>query len=268
MAARKTRRTKVFISYSHQDADWLHRLRVHLKPLERDYEIDIWDDRKINPGSKWRQEIEKAVNEAKVAILLISADFLASDFIITNELPSLLEAAEKEGAIILPVIVSPSRFLRSQSLAQFQSVNAPNNPLLKMNKVEQEEVFVQITEYIETAFESLKQPQSPEGSESEILINERANYDLLNGVSLFVYFKSLERSRANEIYAFFLSKGMRPQGFGEGKIGYSGAKTIVHSPELREVAKWLKENVNILSDFKIKRLHPDDTYNGIALNLW
>jgi hypothetical protein len=46
MPAQKQERTKVFISYSHQDKPWLERLRVHLKPLERDLDIDIWDDSK------------------------------------------------------------------------------------------------------------------------------------------------------------------------------------------------------------------------------
>ena len=106
--------------------------------MERDYNIDIWDDGKLKAGSHWKQEIEAAVAAAKVAILLISADFLASDFIYDNELPPLLEAAKKEGATILPVIVSPSRFLRIPDLAQFQSVNDPNNSLINMSKREQE----------------------------------------------------------------------------------------------------------------------------------
>lgn len=143
-------RNTVFISYSHADERWLKRLRVHLRPLERTGKIEVWDDTRITPGTRWRQEIKEALDSAKVAVLLVSADFLASDFIAENELPPLLKAAEKEGTIILPVILSPSVF-NDISLAQFQSVNAPSKPLLDMTKAQQEEVFVRIAQAIERA---------------------------------------------------------------------------------------------------------------------
>src|SRR5689334_18953275 len=127
-------RTKIFISYSHTDADWLVRLRVHLKPLERSLDIDIWDDTRIRPGSRWREEIQRIIALSRVAVLLVSADFLASDFIATDELPPLLKAAEEEGAIILPLILSPSRFQSISGLSQFQSVNPPSRPLINLSK--------------------------------------------------------------------------------------------------------------------------------------
>src|SRR6185436_468297 len=142
------KRTQIFVSYSHKDEEWLKRLRVHLTPLERSYGVDIWDDTRITPGSKWRDAIKNAIESAGAAILLISADFLASDFITTDELPPLLKAAEDRGAIILPVIVSPSWFSKTQALSQFQSVNDPSTPLNTMAKWEQEKYFVKVAETI------------------------------------------------------------------------------------------------------------------------
>ncbi len=144
-------RTRVFISYSHEDAKWLKRLQVHLKPLEREGAVEYWDDTRIKPGAKWREEIKQALASTKVAVLLISADFLASDFIANDELPPLLKAAEQEGAVILPVIVGPSRFAKTPSLVQFQAVNQPNRPLNKLSEADQDEILVQVTEAIEDA---------------------------------------------------------------------------------------------------------------------
>ncbi len=141
-------RTKVFISYSHNDTQWLERLQVHLEPLVREGRIDLWDDTRIAEGKKWRKEIQQALDAAKVAVLLISPDFLASDFIAENELRPLLAAAEKDEVVILPVILSPSLFDETPSLSQFQSVNPPNKPVEGMTKVEQDALFVEVAKTV------------------------------------------------------------------------------------------------------------------------
>lgn len=151
-------RHSVFISYSHRDREWLDRLNVHLCPLVRDRALDIWDDTKIAPGSKWKEEIKTAIAAAKVAILLVSADFLASDFVATDELPPLLAAARDDGAVILPLILSPSRFLRTP-LAGFQAVNDPSRPLIALPRFEQEDILVRATEAVERAMQSNSSPQ-------------------------------------------------------------------------------------------------------------
>lgn len=142
-------RTQVFISYSHKDKRWLAQLQVFLKPLERSGRVTRWDDTKLKAGQKWLEEIQAALESAKVAVLLVSADFLASDFIADDELPPLLEAAATEGALILGVIISPC--LLPASLSQFQMVNDPNKPLVDMSKGDRDRVWVQLVKSIDEA---------------------------------------------------------------------------------------------------------------------
>jgi hypothetical protein len=152
MASSPSTRTKVFISYSHADKEWLERLKRHLKPLVREGQLDCWDDTHIQPGDDWKQEIRTALDAAQVAVLLISADFFASDFIDNTELPPLLAAAQAKGVRILPVILSASRFARDPDLARFQAVNPSDRPLNEMSLAEQEKVLDGLAQTVESAF--------------------------------------------------------------------------------------------------------------------
>lgn len=133
-------RTKVFISYSHHDARWLGRLQTYLKPLERDGRLDRWDDSRIEAGGDWHAEIQQALGAAAIAVLLVSQDFLASDYIHEHELPALLDAAEAGGVLILPIFVRTSNYDLTP-LKRFQGVNSPKRPLNSLPEHEQDAVL-------------------------------------------------------------------------------------------------------------------------------
>ena len=141
-------RTQVFISYAHKDEKWKQQLYLHLKPIERISQIEIWSDDKIKPGQKWFDEIKSAITRSKIGILLISPDFLASDFINHHEIPQLLENLEKEGGVIFPIIIRHSLFTRIKELSMFQASNSPSSPIAGLNESDQDKVFVTIAENI------------------------------------------------------------------------------------------------------------------------
>jgi uncharacterized protein YegP (UPF0339 family) len=149
-------RGTVFISYSHKDKEWLERVQVHLKPLEQYYDIDVWDDSKIDYGDKWEEEIEKAIESAQVAILIISADFIASDFIAKRELPPLLEAAEKGGTVILLLFVSSSMYSETP-LSEYQGINDPDEPLNMIENGKKEQVLTNLAQAVKDSL-----PSTPE----------------------------------------------------------------------------------------------------------
>jgi hypothetical protein len=141
----------VFISYSHQDLDFVKRILVHLRPLERAGLITAWSDTRLTAGDDWREHIRSALDRARVAILLISADFIASEFIMSDELPPLLVAAQLRGVRIVPVIVKPSRFLRDPKLNRFQALNEPTRPLIDLPEGDREAAYARLADVVEAA---------------------------------------------------------------------------------------------------------------------
>lgn len=151
--APKIRATKpVFISYSHKDAKWLQKLKLFLKPLEEQDLIRVWDDTEIRPGSEWLAEIRTALDSARVAVFLVTQDFLNSPFIQEKELPALLEAAKNRGCLIFWIAVSSTTF-EDSPLAKFQGAISPHEPLDLLSEPEQNKVFTEIYRKMKAAVE-------------------------------------------------------------------------------------------------------------------
>ncbi len=143
-------RDKVFISYSHKDKSILDRLLIHLGP-DIKAGLNTWSDKDIQPGQQWPSEIENSLSTASVAVLLLSADFLASDFIQDREVPRFLEPAKLGQITILPVLISACRWA-DKAIARFQSPIDFKKPLKDLKGNKREEAFVAIAEAIQAAW--------------------------------------------------------------------------------------------------------------------
>jgi TIR domain/NACHT domain len=137
----------VFISYSHKDEKWRELFVRHLGVLEREDLLSVWSDRRIEAGGDWQREIEQALAQARVAVLLISADFLTSDFILGEEIPQILKRRSQDGLRLVPVIVRPctwdkvkwlqpmqARPLEGRALASFKPADRKETEVVKIVK--------------------------------------------------------------------------------------------------------------------------------------
>ncbi|HET6253438.1 MAG TPA: COR domain-containing protein [Puia sp.] len=106
----KPQKRKVFLSYSHKDEDFKDKLDVHLAPLKRSESIDVWNDRKIGPGQNWDATIRREIEEADIILLLISANFNNSLYILKTELDSAIKKHNQATALIVPVFIKECDF--------------------------------------------------------------------------------------------------------------------------------------------------------------
>jgi nucleoside phosphorylase len=127
-------RDQVFISYSHKDQRFLNDLLTHLKPYLQKGTFPAWSDEQIKPGSQWFDEIKAALAKTSVAVMLVSPDFLASDFIHEHELGPLLKEAAAGGVTILWVLIRDSSY-EETPLKDYQAVvSPPGKPFASMTK--------------------------------------------------------------------------------------------------------------------------------------
>lgn len=143
------RPTKVFVSYSHEDAgsNWFKEVKTALDPLARDGMLDLWNDTRIDPGADWKAAVKAALDNCDIALLLVTDSFIASRFIATDELPQLLEAAETRGLKILWLPASASLYKRTK-IEKYQALIDPKRPLDTFDKPKRKAKLVEIAEKI------------------------------------------------------------------------------------------------------------------------
>ncbi|HEY5004534.1 MAG TPA: toll/interleukin-1 receptor domain-containing protein, partial [Ktedonobacteraceae bacterium] len=128
MDAISTGTVQVFYSYAHEDETLLRKLDSHLSSLKREEKIASWYDRDIRAGSDWERAIDERINTADIILLLISSDFIASNYCYSVEAKRALERHYAGEARIIPIILRPVDWQRTP-LGQFQALPHDGKPL-------------------------------------------------------------------------------------------------------------------------------------------
>jgi len=143
-------RKTVFLSYAHEDRKWANDLTTFLAPWIRDKRVDFWDDSRIQPGEHWHDQIDRALDEATVAVLLVTKNFLASNFVMNHELPALLKRVKK-GEVRLVWVAAEHSGVAATELANFQAANDPGRPLEVLSKPQRNAAMAHIAKAIADA---------------------------------------------------------------------------------------------------------------------
>ena len=138
---------KVFYSYSHKDEDLRKELEVHLAPLERQGLIINWHDGQILPGENLNEKIDKKLFSSDVVLLLISPDFLASDYCYNIEMKKALELHEKKHLIVIPIILRRCHW-KNSPFKHLLGLPTDMIPVRSRQWFDQDEAFHIITEGI------------------------------------------------------------------------------------------------------------------------
>lgn len=123
------RAARIFVSYSHKDERLLNELKTHLSPLQRMKFIETWDDREIKAGGEFGDEISENIERADIILLLVSADFIASDYCYEKEMARALERHAKNEARVVPVIVRAAKWEMIPQLSKLQAVPKNGRPV-------------------------------------------------------------------------------------------------------------------------------------------
>ncbi len=117
---------RLFYSYSHKDETLRNELETHLKLLQRQGLIETWHDRQIEAGDEWKQKIDENLERADIILLLISSDFIASDYCYDKEMGRAMERHSQKEARVIPVIVRDVNW-RIAPFAELQALPKDGN---------------------------------------------------------------------------------------------------------------------------------------------
>ncbi len=149
----------MFLSYAHEDAEVRDRLQATLRPVVRDGRLEVWDDTSIGTGRRWSADIADALARAEVAVLLVSTDFLASEYIMGTELPHLVERD-------VPLVCVPVGHCLWQEIDPLERVQwplPPSRPLRAMGRNERDAALVAVYRAIAQVLHARGSDERPAG---------------------------------------------------------------------------------------------------------
>jgi TIR domain len=156
---------ELFISYSHRDEVLRQQLDKHLASLQRQKVIETWHDRKIEAGMEWAKQIDESLNKADIILLLISPDFICSNYCAEIEMEQALKRHEAGEAIVVPIILEPCDWTWLP-FSKYQAFPKNAKPITTWSNLN--EAFLDVTQGIRTAAERLFKQQQQKLQEKEI----------------------------------------------------------------------------------------------------
>jgi TIR domain len=150
---------EVFISYAHEDRLLRDKLATHLSNLRRQKIISDWYDGDISPGTEWRTQLMNHLNTAQIILLLISADFMDSDFCYSIEMDLAIKRHDADQARVLPIILRPVDW-KGAPFAKLQILPSEAKPITTWE--DKDEAFRNVVQGIRNAIDDLqKQGKAP-----------------------------------------------------------------------------------------------------------
>jgi hypothetical protein len=166
----------IFFAYSREDSDLRERLDKHLSGLKRRNYINTWFDGQIEAGTEWEKEIDFALSKADIILLLISADFIASDYCFDVEMKKAISRHEKGDAVIIPIILHPCDW-SDLPFSKIQGLPQNGKAITSENWKSPEFALSEIAKSIKETVESLRQTKNKHLRAINEVLNEK-DYEL------------------------------------------------------------------------------------------
>jgi TIR domain-containing protein len=243
---------EVFFSYSHKDSDLRDELAKHLSILQRIGAITAWYDREITAGTEWAGEIDRHLNTADIILLLISADFLASDYCHDIELKRAMERHADGEACVIPVILREVDW-RGTSFGKLQAL--PKNARPVTSWVDRDAAFADVARGIRQAVEELKKKVNGSLFATTIPITKEQENNMAERIAYMDSGNSNERIQANYYDTGKETSQNRSVSIGGSAIGSAiqTGDSNTASVQFKQSALPAPESVNIRAEISALR---------------
>jgi internalin A len=143
----------LFISYSHKDETYRDELRGALTIYERGGELEVWDDTRIVPGQQWDREILKKLTDAKIIILLLSNDFIQSDYCTRVEMKKAIARDQKGACAVVPIVIRECRYDKLET-GRIQAILPGGKPI--KNHRDRDKAWKEVTQSLDSVIQRLR----------------------------------------------------------------------------------------------------------------